>query len=129
MRQTTLKSSARLDGWSATAGWAAYSTALLQPAGLVLPTPAEEAAWQILKPFVNPIDCNVAWAFQDLDGQILTGIRPLNLNATMNALLNGELVELAYFTKKKFLQHCRGKAKYYYRSRWNGAFTDGQGPN
>ena len=91
------------------------------------PTSAEESAWQILKPFINPIDCNFAWSFQDLNGKLMTGIRPLNLNTTMNALINGEMVELAYFTKKKFLQHCRGQAKYYYRSRWNGFACTGYG--
>ena len=97
------------------------------PRPILTPTPVEEAAWQLLKPFVNPIDCNVAWSFQGLDGQFLTGIRPLNLNVTINALLNGDPVDLAYFTKTKFLQHCRGESKYYYRSRWNGFACTGYG--
>ena len=74
----------------------------ISPAGFHLPdgsgdssTSAEEAAWQILKPFINPIDCNFAWTFEKQDGEILTGIRPLNLNTTMNALINGEMVDLA----------------------------------
>ena len=125
MTTTNLISSARLEG-SATAE-AACSSTLLHPAGPDIPTPAEEAAWQLLKPFINPIDCNVAWAFQDLDGQILTGIRSMNLNTIMNALFNGELVHLSYLTKKKFIQHCRGNAKYYYRSRYNGFAGTGYG--
>ena len=97
-----------------------------QPAPLV-GTEAEEAAWQLLRPFISPIDCNVFWQFKDARGEAVSGIRPLNFNTTMNALLNGEAVRLAYFTKQNFFKPCRGEAKYYYRSRWNGFAGTGYG--
>lgn len=115
------------DGSTATPPAAERLHPQLRTAGLLHITPAEEAAWHLLKPLIHPLDCNVFWQSQDLDGQILTGIRPLNLNATMNGLLNGESVWLSYFTKRKFIQHCRGIAKYYYRSRWNGFAGTGYG--
>jgi len=93
----------------------------------ISPTSSEEAAWQLLRAFISAIDCNVFWKFQDVDGRVLTGIRPLNLNVTMNALLNGERVKLAYLTKKRFVQHCRGNDKYYYRSKWNAYASIGYG--
>jgi hypothetical protein len=51
----------------------------------------------------------------------------MNLNETLNQLLNGFAVHVTYLTKRRFLEHCRGQSKLYYRSRWNGFASSGYG--
>src|ERR1035437_1421350 len=90
------------------------------------PTPAEEAAWQVLKPFINPIDCNHFVSYMTEEG-LVAGVRAMNTNSLLNALLNHEPVKPKYFGKRPFCLHCRGKGKYYYRSQWNGTAITGYG--
>jgi len=90
-------------------------------------SPAEEAAWQILKPFINPIDCNYYINWTTPDGKVLDDVYVMNTNETLNRLFNGEKVLIKYMSKARFFDHCRGNRKYYYRSQWNAAPTSGYG--
>jgi hypothetical protein len=89
-------------------------------------TPAEEAAWQVLKPFIDPADCN-QWVTYIAAGELIEGVRAMNTNACLEARYNHERLRLRYFGKGKLVQHCRGLAKYYYRGRWNGVASTGYG--
>ena len=90
------------------------------------PTPAEEAAWQVLRPFIDPIDCNQFVSYMAED-DLVAEVLAMNPNSVLNDLLNHEPVKLRYLGKKQFFLHCRGKARFYYRSRWNGTAYTGYG--
>lgn len=89
--------------------------------------PEEEAAWQVLKPFINVIDCNHYVHWKTPDGKLLDDVYAMNTNETLNRLFNGESVKLKYLSKARFFEHCRGNRKYYYRSQWNAAPCTGYG--
>ena len=94
----------------------------------VIGTSLEEAAWQILKPFINPLDCNHYVNLSLPDGNKLDDVYCMNTNETLNRVLNGEAVSsLKHFSKNYFITHCRGQRPYYYRCRSNARFSTGYG--
>lgn len=91
-------------------------------------TAAEEAAWQLLKPFINPLDCNHYVNMTRADGTHLDDVFCMNTTETLNRVFNHEAVyNLKRFGKSQFIQHCRGVRPYYYRCRTNARFSAGYG--
>jgi hypothetical protein len=91
-------------------------------------TAAEEAAWQLLKPFINPLDCNHYVNWTRPDGEHLDDVFCMNTTETLNRVFNKEAVyNLKRFGKAHFLDHCRGRRTYYYRCRSDAVFSTGFG--
>ena len=94
----------------------------------VISTPGEEAAWQILKAFINPLDCNHYVKMTLPDGTKLDDVYCMNTNEIMNQILKGEPVNhLQHFSKSYFINHCHGDRCYYYRCLANAHFSTGYG--
>ena len=69
-----------------------------------------EAAWYVLKGFINPIDCNVRGT-DDIPYY-------MNKNDAYLQFLTGKPVHLNYFSKNRAAHHFYGFDTYYYRSNY-----------
>ena len=94
----------------------------------VLPpiSPETEAAWHLLSPFINMLDCNLK---EDDESPPL----PMNRSADLERLYNhepddeGAFYRPSFFAKRRLEVHRLGLATYYYRSKHNGVARTGYG--
>jgi hypothetical protein len=80
-----------------------------------------EAAWFVLRPFIEVFDCNVKGP---------NGTYPMNKSEKLLDFFNKKILEnkLSYFSKSKLMQHLQDPKKvYYHRSRIGSPYSTGWG--
>ena len=87
-----------------------------------------EAAWYVLKNFINPLDCAE---------KVETSVYPMNINAKLACIYSGykwdststekDPYRPSYFSKSRLNGHLKKRKTYYYRSQHNAIYTEGYG--
>ena len=78
-----------------------------------------EAAWYVLKEFINPLDCSE---------KFINRVIPLNYNLILASILSGNSTfKACYFSKIKLKAHMIRSMTYYYRSSYKAVHTEGYG--